>query len=545
MLKNIILRCMLVFLLQIACSTEQTAQGPGSETVAFAGKVIYPSGDGVPGASVIARKRNYLAALPTSQSPQSVQNETTTSADGSFRIEISDTGSYSIEITDHMQHAALLSCSTGTENRTINISEDTLWKTGSINGQAMFSTHYTPSFVRVYGMERVFQIDSTDGTFIISNMPKGTYDLEITTDSEIVVSHKINSLKVLPDSTSNVGTLHISSGAIWAHACTLILNTTASGADIPGDLFGFPILVRLTESNFDFSEAAGDGGDIRFFKTDNTPLPHKIERWDSWQKKAEIWVRTDTIFGASSTQKLKMYWGSKAPSEIPAAQVFDTTSGFQAVFHFAESSRHIWDATINNFYGEPGDTLSYARKTDGPIGSALAFNGTSDYYSLPRTAESSLNFSENNSYTISAWVYADALDSAYHTILSKGDFHYGLQIHNIDQWELFHFRSGSGWNAVRAPAAAQEWKLITGVYDNGHMLLYVDGAQVSNEILTIDTTFTGTPQDVSIGKMTGYSDRFFAGKLDEVRISSVARNGDWIKLCYMNQRQDDALLEFR
>ena len=45
--------------------------------------------------------------------------------------------------------------------------------------------------------------------------------------------------------------------------------------------------------------------------------------------------------------------------------------------------------------------------------------------------------------------------------------------------------------------------------------------------------------------MAEYSDRFFAGKLDEVRISSVARNGDWIKLCYMNQRQDDALLEFR
>jgi hypothetical protein len=38
---------------------------------------------------------------------------------------------------------------------------------------------------------------------------------------------------------------------------------------------------------------------------------------------------------------------------------------------------------------------------------------------------------------------------------------------------------------------------------------------------------------------------FFDGMIDEVRISNIARSGDWIKLCYMNQKENDALITFR
>jgi hypothetical protein len=61
-----------------------------------------------------------------------------------------------------------------------------------------------------------------------------------------------------------------------------------------------------------------------------------------------------------------------------------------------------------------------------------------------------------------------------------------------------------------------------------------------------------TINDFSIGRFMkeatypanfGYC--YFKGMIDEVRVSSIARSADWIKLSYMNQRSDDKLLQFK
>jgi hypothetical protein len=41
-----------------------------------------------------------------------------------------------------------------------------------------------------------------------------------------------------------------------------------------------------------------------------------------------------------------------------------------------------------------------------------------------------------------------------------------------------------------------------------------------------------------------YAD-YFAGTLDEVRISTVVRSPGWIRLSYENQRSGQTLVEFR
>jgi hypothetical protein len=38
---------------------------------------------------------------------------------------------------------------------------------------------------------------------------------------------------------------------------------------------------------------------------------------------------------------------------------------------------------------------------------------------------------------------------------------------------------------------------------------------------------------------------FFKGKIDELQACDIARSPDWVKLCYMNQKEQDALLIFR
>jgi hypothetical protein len=60
-----------------------------------------------------------------------------------------------------------------------------------------------------------------------------------------------------------------------------------------------------------------------------------------------------------------------------------------------------------------------------------------------------------------------------------------------------------------------------------------------------------TEDDVTIGKFlsvaatdTAEGKCPFLGKIDEVRISNSAKNTDWIKLCYMNQKTSDALVKW-
>jgi hypothetical protein len=38
---------------------------------------------------------------------------------------------------------------------------------------------------------------------------------------------------------------------------------------------------------------------------------------------------------------------------------------------------------------------------------------------------------------------------------------------------------------------------------------------------------------------------YFDGSIDETVVSYTARSADWIKLCYMNQKAQDALVKFR
>src|SRR4051812_10466453 len=79
----------------------------------------------------------------------------------------------------------------------------------------------------------------------------------------------------------------------WTRGTDVILNTSSSGANVGSTQNNFPVLVRLTSANFPFSQAKGNGRDIRFAKADGSPLPFEIERWDSARAQADIWVRTD------------------------------------------------------------------------------------------------------------------------------------------------------------------------------------------------------------------------------------------------------------
>ena len=67
---------------------------------------------------------------------------------------------------------------------------------------------------------------------------------------------------------------------------------TIDSTKIDADLTDFPVLVKLTSSNFDFSKARSDGFDIRFTDEGGLALlKYERERHDLTNQVAEYWVK--------------------------------------------------------------------------------------------------------------------------------------------------------------------------------------------------------------------------------------------------------------
>jgi hypothetical protein len=316
----------------------------------------------------------------------------------------------------------------------------------------------------------------------------------------------------------------------------IVINTTSGsgGAGVAGMVLKFPALVRLDKTNFDFSVVNNAGSPIGFQKPNGAAVPFQIERWDSINGQAAIWVLVDTVFGNDSSHYLTMSWNFSGASLQNAAAVFDTANGFQAVWHFSQGAAAIaQDATINGYNGAPNGAMT---DTAGVIGNAKVFDGQTGYFAMAGSASGKLNFPRGGPFTISSWVNTNVLDGNFYCIVSKGNNQYALQISDDNQWEIMDFDNTQGWIHVRSPAVAQTWKYVVGVVSGANEYLYVDGLLANNVITTAQATGRDVSNNVMVGKMSESATRFFNGKIDEVNMANVARSGDWIKLSFQNQK---------
>lgn len=538
----------LLVLAAIGCGTQQSAQGPGSETIAYAGRAVYSSGDPVSGAIVTARKESYLSTLPDTVGAlpsANTENQTTTDDDGYYTLTLQDTGIFLVEINDFQNHATLFTCTTTASQKSPR--ENQLSPTGTITGGVLAHNSDFPLYVRVYGLERIVDVDLSQGTFSIPNMPEGIFDLNISPASgeSDIQSHLIPDQLVAPEEITYTGMIDMESGTRMDNTQKIVLNTSSNGAHISENVYNFPVLVRLDETNFDFSRAASDGSDILFTDANRAFLPHQIERFDADLQRAELWVLVDTVYAEDSTQTIYMHWGTHNGNAFVSKEVFDTTNGFQCVFHFSQSSFDtLYDATANDYFGLfGGDTFS--GDCEGAIGRGFEFDGTSDFFTLPNTAEGLFNFADDASYTLSAWVYVDSLTDSNQYIITKGEYQYGLRVQDTLNWEMYHFRNTSEFNAVRATVNEKAWALLTGVYNKGHISLYVNNILVRDQFAIDQSIPNEIMHNVFLGKKAHGDSQLLDGKMDEVRICDVARSDSWIKLSYMNQKPVDILLQFQ
>jgi hypothetical protein len=481
----------------------------------------------------------------------------TTDAVGSYRFSHVGAGRYVVLARNRAAVTSFLVRNvTVTDDSLTNIPVGTLDKSGSIAADFSTSGIAAGGYVYIPGTDISSPV-RTDGLTLLPGIPKGTFTSVILT---MVDLKRLNVLR--SEITVAAGSTVIIEQPLLKYSRRIGFNTTSAGADVAGDVTNFPVLIRLNSGNFDFTQTRADGGDLVFTGRDKSVLPAEIERWDAAAGRAEIWVKVDTVFGNDSDQSITMYWGNdEVGPKVKSGMVFDTTAGFQGVWHLADAALDsIHDATANRYCGVSPDSARPV-VADGVIGNCRKFDGTANYITMPGTSEGKLNFPESGQYTVSAWVSLDTSDGVSHCIVSKGYEQYYIRATYISTnilnttpfWEFVEFSETVKWQTSNSAAVSKQWVLLVGVRQGNRQLLYCNGVLVDSTIdvwqnavsrsTVNDLTIGAFAKPVTVPMVEGYC--YFKGEIDEVRIISSAQSPDWVRLCYMNQRPDDRLVVFR
>jgi hypothetical protein len=322
------------------------------------------------------------------------------------------------------------------------------------------------------------------------------------------------------------------------HSGSLYVLTTPEGANLPATASeeGFPLLVRLDKEWFSFSQAKANGEDIRFATSTGTPLAFQIEEWDAAAGTASIWVRLPTIKG-NERQEIRLYWGkADAASESNGAAVFNADNGYASVLHMNETLK---------------DELGTVTPVDAGTAPATGIIGQGRHFVPGKGVNCGDHITNypysDSSFTSEAWFRAEATDA---TILYWGRYatRYngktgdGNEVAiNIGSPPSLNWASdGPGGVAAGTAPVKGWWNHVAATYEDGTSRIYVNGRLAGSNFHRAAMSIV---KDIGmcIGGMRGGNYRF-AGDIDEVRVSRVARSADWIRLEYENQKAQQTLV---
>jgi len=307
---------------------------------------------------------------------------------------------------------------------------------------------------------------------------------------------------------------------------------TFDNSPIGTDLVNFPVLVKLSASNFNYAGTQNAGQDIRFVDAGATCdrlLGYEIEQWNE-SGDSYVWVNIPKIDAASTTDFIYVYYNNPAASDAqnPAAVWSET---YAAVYHMNGDAQ---DSSGNNNHGTlQGSTPPST--TSGKIGDALHFGSGGfidtdfqEYYGCDSFSFEAYwkadGFGQEN-YIVSNSMAADQFVS----IGANGTAHFV----NADPTDRDDFRDI--WTATSNLNVGQWYYTVfqrtpSDIQCRATLEGYLDGYEIhAAEAIAgyIDLT-----SEYVIGHRDGFGNEYaFSGEIDEVRISyrSMLRSADYIE----------------
>lgn len=176
----------------------------------------------------------------------------------------------------------------------------------------------------------------------------------------------------------------------------------------------------------------------------------------------------------------------------------------------------VYDKSGNGLHGTM-NTFSENAWVPGKFGSALNFDGISDYITVPTT-----NFSSTD-YTYEAWVYPKvlAVDDSFFTLHDgAGGDELRIDVDDSPDFDVVSNGTGGVVNGTN-DVVVNRWYHVAVTRSGSEITLYING--VVNATGTDGTAYTiGSPLGIGADNSSTAS-KFFTGPIDEVRIYNYAR----------------------
>ena len=309
-------------------------------------------------------------------------------------------------------------------------------------------------------------------------------------------------------------------------------------------LVDFPFLLELYDSDLK-TGVLGDGNDILFFDDEGRKLHHEIELFDQTGNGTHahlfVWVRIPYLYLKESTI-LSMYYGnSELTNQENPEGVW--TDDYVAVWHLKESgdgtAGEFQDSTLNanDGQGGGGTSANVPTQATGMIGMGQSFDGSNDDIQVSNSASLGII---SYDLTVGGWVYSVDNSPSGSTAFKGPDdgssYEYGLTFESSDIW-AYTLGTSTNQNWLTTEDATSGWHFYVYTFDGSIRRLYVDGVEKDTSTSSGDINPGSNKVYIGWNPWTGTTD----GIVDEVRISSVTKTADWIKIEYENQNAPDSL----
>lgn len=517
---------------------DRIAGGSGSTTTnGFTAVVRDDRGKAVAGAVVRVRPAGYCAtgAVPPLSSGERSIADTVTGANGVVTLGGLRPGPYTIEIEHGAAGEGTIIRSDIDSGPIVDFGIQTTEPVGAISGRVDSTLLVSGAAfnVQVYGLERFAKVDPLTGAFLVAGLPPGNYAVRLVADDTAFASIDYDTITL-----ASGDTVRLDPFDLWAHRATLTIDVALSGLTSGDTLVNFPLLLRLTRNNFDFSTAKKKGGDFRAVKNDGTFAAIDADWWDSANATAVIWILVDTLYGNRPQQTMNIFWGNgKILSVSRPNEVFDTTFGFGGVWHLNESGGTAQqDATVRNRDGVPRG-MDGANDIPGLIGRAQRFDGDSTRIGFPAAA-GLLTDGPDYAAMLSVWVKVTSASASVQGVISSSAPGFGIVFDVGNRWIWNASNAGVAADTLSAPATQNVWTHLTAIRRGETRYLYVNGVVVDSGSIGSQPAAADDPDSGFVLGCRPDGSGWLTGVVDELRMHPKAANDAWIRCCYETQRED-------
>jgi len=322
--------------------------------------------------------------------------------------------------------------------------------------------------------------------------------------------------------------------------------------------------VKISESGisgFDYDDCLRpNGGDLHFADAEGNLLASEVDTWDA-SGTSLVWVKVPSL---NASTKITAYYGNEFAPSSHSTNVW--ANGYTAVWHLNESGRYMLDSSLGadadsnklRDYLNDGTVL---RGQSGLVGKAVEFdhiaNNTNElfHYGSLVTYSQRYRLVGSDALTVEVWSYQDDHELGANT---RDGFMF-REVRNSVWAETLSMREikndygrnglmyargyvddsanvsaeYANYSTLPRPVRA-EWNYNVVRYGSSTLEAIVNCAQKGSCSFSMPSPSETTYLILGNAGVNATSSGAYAwpGKIDEVRISSVARSEDWLKATY-------------